>query len=106
EDGGGVSELAQELPREDRRQGDLRDEPDRTASRFVRGRDRPQIHLGLPAAGHALEKTREAAPLDDRLADPRESGLLLGRQVEARRGGKRRRLARPPRLLERAQRPA
>src|SRR5262249_52326343 len=44
-----------------------------------------QVHLGLAAAGDALEERRVEAPLPDRGADPREGGLLRrGRRV--RRG--------------------
>ena len=85
EHGGERAELPRQLAREDGRERDLRDEPDRAPSRVEREPDRAQVHLGLAAAGHALEQRREEAAFANRGGDA----------VDRRRLRRRRRVRRP-----------
>ena len=92
ENRGLFGELPRELPREDGGERDLRHQPDGAATRRERLADGPQVHLGLPAAGDALQKRREVAPPADRGGDGGDRARLAASSARRRRP---RRAARP-----------
>ena len=90
-----------------RRERDLRYEDDRAEAALEGGRTRPEVDLGLAAAGRAVEQEVSAAARVEAVHDPLDCAFLLGAQpLGSRLGGQllpqaRRRLLGAPRPLER-----
>ena len=61
QDGRPLAKLAGQLTGEDGRQRDLGHQPDGPPTGLQSRANRPQVHLGLAAAGHPLEQRRSGA---------------------------------------------
>ena len=105
-DGDGVAEALDEAAGRLRRERDLGNEHDRRVPALERGRDGPQVDLGLAAAGDAVQQQRRAAPGTGRAASRSPPGRRPDRRsARSAPSAPPRCETRPPRRLERVLEP-